>query len=126
MKLKVLKAVAYLPFATPAGTLVTTVGYNVETGIFAQFDAEMLPLIPAAPSQAELVDALKTLWKPWSGFRFATDNDRAAMLAAIFTAVCRPALSTAPAFFFDAPVQGSGKTKCAAALAVLTRARRAA
>lgn len=122
--MKVLKAVAYLPFATPAGTLVTNVGYDARTGIFAQFDTEMLPSIPTAPTQTELVVAMRTLWLPWSGYKFSTHNDRAAMLAAIFTAVCRPALNTAPAFFFDAPVQGSGKTKCAAALAVLTRGKR--
>lgn len=124
MKLKPLKSIAYLPFATPDGALVTNPGYDAKTGIFAEFASDALKPIPAAPSKNELVVALQTMWSPWSGYRFASDNDYAAMLSAIFTAVCRPALSIAPAYFFDAPVQASGKTKCAAALAALTRGKR--
>jgi hypothetical protein len=43
-------------------------------------------------------------------FHFVSDTDRAAALAAIFTAVVRPTLAYAPAFHVRAPVFGSGKT----------------
>lgn len=123
MKLKPLKAIAYLPFATPEGDLVTNVGYDVKTCIFTEVDSEGMKPVSEAPSNDELIAALKTMWVPWSGYRFATANDYASMVSAIITAVCRPALRIAPAYFFDAPVQGSGKTKCASALATLTRGK---
>ena len=46
------------------------------------------------------------------------------MLSAICAAVCRPALDLSPGYFFDAPVQASGKTRCAGALGALIRNRR--
>src|SRR5690348_6958292 len=45
-----------------------------------------------------------------SQFRFVAAIDKAAALAAIFTAVVRPTLPHAPAFHVRAPVFGSGKT----------------
>jgi putative DNA primase/helicase len=122
--IKPLKAMAYLPFATVEGSMVTTPGYDPTTNIFAEFAGEELRAIPAMPSKKELAAALQTAFLPWKGYRFATDNDNAAMLSAIITTVCRPALTVSPAFFVDAPVQGSGKTKCAAALAALASGKR--
>jgi hypothetical protein len=124
LKLKQLKSIANLPFATPAGDLVTNAGYDVKTCIFGEFASDEVTAIPAAPRKEDLIKALQAMWEPWAGYRFASGTDRAAMLSAIFTAVCRPALNIAPAYFFDAPVQASGKTKCAAALAALTRGKR--
>ena len=43
-------------------------------------------------------------------FHFPSETDKAAALAAIFTAVVRPTLAHAPAFHVRAPVYGSGKT----------------
>jgi hypothetical protein len=122
--MKVLKATVNLPYATPDGAIVTTPGYNTATGIWASIKPDTVVAIPEKPSDSAIVSALMTLWKPWSGYRFATDIDRAAMMAAIITAVCRAALGIAPGFFFDAPVQASGKTKCAGALGVLMRGKR--
>jgi hypothetical protein len=45
-----------------------------------------------------------------SEFHFVAAADKAAALAAIFTAVVRPTLPYAPAFHVHAPVFGSGKT----------------
>lgn len=122
--MKRLKSIAHLPFATPDGALVTKVGYDMKTSIFADFASDALLAIPENPSHEQLVQALQTMVGPWAGYILATNHDRAAMVSAIITAVCRPALDISPAYFFDAPVQGSGKTKFAAALAALTRGKR--
>ena len=61
-----------------------------------------------------------TVWDVFETFPFVDSIDRAVHLAAIFTAAVRPMISTAPAFAYDAPVQGSGKTllaRCDGALA---------
>lgn len=122
--MKELKAMVSLPYARPDGVLVNAPGYDDVTGIYADFAIDDHLPVPKAPTTAQVVEALTTLWKPWSGYNFATANDRAAMLAAIITAVCRPALSISPGFFFDAPVQASGKTKCASALGAVIRGKR--
>lgn len=77
------------------------------------------PEIPEQPTATEVVEALRTLWEPWSAYIWASPADRAGMLSAIFTTVLRPAMRTAPGVFLDAPVQGSGKTKAALALGAL-------
>lgn len=122
--MKELKAMVSLPYVRPDGKLVDIPGFDEVTGVYADFPVDAMPRVPDTPTLAELEEAIKILWKPWSGYRFATDNDRAGMFAAIVTAICRPALTTSPGFFFDAPVQASGKTKCAGALGALIRCRR--
>jgi hypothetical protein len=44
-------------------------------------------------------------------------------LAAILTAAVRPTLPTSPAFAYDAPVQGSGKTLLARCVGILTEGK---
>ncbi|MBT9527084.1 MAG: hypothetical protein IV105_17645 [Rhizobacter sp.] len=124
MKTKELKALSLLPFARADGSLVTSCGFDERTGVYAHFEAEGLPPVPVAPTTAEVVEALRTMWGPWSGYLFASDADRGAMLSAIITAVCRPALDIAPGYWWEAPVQGSGKTRAAGALGALMRNKR--
>ncbi len=111
-------SVTRLPYATANRRIVTQPGFDAETGIYNLMEQnECLPVGPT--TRAALIEALRTLWRPWANYKFASDADRAAMFAAIFTAVLRPAMTTAPGIFFDAPVQGSGKTKAALALGAL-------
>lgn len=117
-----LSGVVSLPFASPRG-LVERVGYDAATGIFCDFDPTQLDGVPVRPERAELVDALRTLWGPWSAFPFAADDDRAAMLAAVLTALCRPGLDRTPGVLFEAPCQASGKTLAAESIASLMLGR---
>jgi len=110
-----LKGLTSLPYATADRSIVLQPGYDTTTGIYNTMTATP-ETVPDAPTRKDLVAALRTLYRPWSEYQFATDADRAAMLAAIFTAVLRPAMSLAPGAFFDAPTRGSGKTKAALAL----------
>jgi hypothetical protein len=66
---------------------------------------------------------VKQLWKPYRKFPFARPFDRGVALAALLTAIERPILETAPAFGYDAPCAGTGKTKLATATSTLTGKR---
>jgi hypothetical protein len=113
-----LQSVTNLPYATPNRRLVTQPGFDAETGIYnVMVNGETG--MSDSPTRETCIDALRTIWAPWSDYRWASDTDRGGMLAAIFTAVLRPAMATAPGVFFDAPVQASGKTKAALALGAL-------
>jgi hypothetical protein len=113
-----LESVTGLPYATADGCEVLSPGYFERTGVFNTMQAD-IPDIALRPAKADVLEALKTLFAPWSNFQWASPADRAGMVSAIFTAILRPAMQTAPGFFFDAPVQGSGKTKAALALGAL-------
>lgn len=125
MGIKELKARVSLPYACVDGRIVQVPGYDALSGVFADFAPDAFEPVPVSPTCSEVVEALRTLWKPWSLFKFATAHDRAAMLSAIFTAVCRCSLDIAPGYLADAPTQGSGKTKSMAALGALIRGSRA-
>jgi hypothetical protein len=122
--MKSLKALCHLPFVTASGEIVSTSGFHEETGIYANFDNEALLPIPDAPNLDEIINAIQTALQPWSGYRFASPEDRAAMLAAVITAICRPALAICPGFFADAPIQSAGKSKLAAAIGALGKGQR--
>lgn len=114
-----------MPYACADGRIVQVPGFDALTGVFADFAPDAFELVPVSPTRGEVVEALCTLWQPWSLFKFTTAHDRAAMLSAIFTAVCRCSLDIAPGYLADAPTQGSGKTKSMAALGALIRGSRA-
>lgn len=125
MSIKELKARTSLPFACPDGRIVQVPGYDAQTGVFADFPHDAFAPVPPSPTRLEVVEAIRTLWGPWSLFPFANLHDRAAMLSAIFTATCRCALDLAPGYLTDGSVQGAGKTKAASALGALIRGSRA-
>src|SRR6185295_5484370 len=83
-------------------------GYDRTTQRFGVFDARHFalpdPALDAARAALALLEELLT------EFHFVAATDKAAALAAIFTAVVRPTLPHAPAFHVRAPVFGSGKT----------------
>ena len=110
------------PFATPDG-VVDRVGRDAASRVFADFDPGELEGVPVRPGRAALVGALRTLWGPWSAFPFAGEHDRAGMLGAIFTVLCRPGLDIAPGVLIEAPAQGSGKTLIAESLGALMLGR---
>jgi hypothetical protein len=121
--LEQLKACTSHPYARADGSIVDTPGFDTLTKIYANFLPDACKPIPLNPSEQDVLEALQALWRPWRKFPFASDTDRGAMLAAIFTTICRPSLTTAPAFFIDAPVQGSGKSYIAQALGALSNGR---
>ncbi len=95
-------------FRETDGELITHPGYDKEAQRFGVFDARQF-VIPE-PTNEAAQKALTLLEELLVEFHFVADTDRAAALAAIFTAVVRPTLPYAPGFHVRAPVFGSGKT----------------
>jgi len=62
------------------------------------------------PAEGQRERAWSTFWRPFSEFPFASRFDRGVMAATILTALMRHLFPTAPAFSFEAPTAGSGKT----------------
>jgi hypothetical protein len=117
--LKQLDAVVSMPLMRRDGTLMQRSGYDPDTRLLLDLSEPAQP-VPEYPTADELAAALARLWEPFAGFPFVGPTDRAVYLAALFTAVQRPILETAPAFAFDAPRQGTGKTllgECAGVIA---------
>jgi hypothetical protein len=107
--LPALAGVARQPyFRESDGELVRQAGYDKTANRFGVFDARHFvipePTVDAARTALALLEELLT------EFHFVAPNDKAAALAAIFTAVVRPTLPHAPAVHVRAPVFGSGKT----------------
>ena len=122
--MKNLNSLVTLPFFTSSG-VITRPGYDEATETYADFDPDLMDDFPLNPTRAELVSALRQIWRPFCAFKFATAADRGAMLAAIIGALARPGLALAPGVLFDAPCPGSGKTLCAQAVGAIGLGRRA-
>jgi len=95
-------------FRESDGLLITAAGYDKDSRRFGVFDARQFVISEPTPDAARA--ALALLEELLTEFRFVAATDRAAALAAIFTAVVRPMLAYAPGFHVRAPVFGSGKT----------------
>lgn len=95
-------------FRESDGELINQPGYDERSQRFAVFDERQFDI--PRPTEAAARAAMASLEELISEFHFVTAADKAAALAAIFTAVVRPTLAHAPAFHVRAPVFGSGKT----------------
>lgn len=117
-RLKKLAAAVDMPLIRPDGSLLNKPGYDEKTQILLDIldPAE----IPQEPTITQCAEALSRLMIPFSEFPICSETDEAVFLAAVFTAVSRPALDMAPAFGIDAPVQGTGKTLLARCLSILS------
>src|ERR1019366_7654956 len=108
--LRVLDAVICDPVMRPDGSILDAPGYSEADLVLFVSDEGDPPRIPQVPTDAEVRAAFAELWRPFAEFPYAHDAARGVMLAALLTAVTRPTLPTAPAFAFDAPKAGSGKS----------------
>lgn len=106
------------PTLRPDGSLLATPGFDTGTGLLLLEGS--YPAVSLSPSRAALAAAWETLWHPFREFPYVTPDDRAVTVAAILTAIVRRTLPLAPAFSFDAPVAGSGKTILATCIAAIT------
>lgn len=117
---KPLHAVITAPTLRKDGTVLSYPGYDSASGLFLDIEEDAVIPVPVTPTDEQARKALETLWFPFANFPFVDNLAKAAHLAALLTAAVRASLPTAPAFGYDAPVQGSGKTllaQCVAALA---------
>lgn len=104
-----LSGVARQPyFRESDGVLVSEAGYDAMSHRFGVFDARKFvtptPTENAAHAALDLLEALLV------EFSFEAPIDKAAAIAAMFTAVVRPSVAHAPAFHVKASTFGSGKS----------------
>lgn len=118
MGLKPLKGRIDTPVLTSEDRLVSTTGYDAQTQLYLFNGKESF--LPDRVSREEALSALESFMYPFKDFPFETPSDRSVCLAAALTAISRPVLDTAPAFAFDAPRQGTGKTYLARCIALLS------
>lgn len=110
-----IKAAVPMPTARPDGSVITEQGLDVATGLYLLGQ----PIRdPRALAGAELEACKARVWAPFREFPFANDAARGTLVAALLTAVVRPALDTAPAFLVNAQVHGTGKTLLSEALMI--------
>lgn len=107
--LPVLRGIARQPHLRDDGTVVSASGYDKLTGRFGVFDARQYR-IPDRPTREDALAALALLEGLLEEVAFDTDTDKAAAVAAMLTAACRPSLPTAPGFHVAAHTIGSGKS----------------
>ena len=119
-----LTGVVSAPTMMPSGRIISVPGYDPETGLLFLDNRQVtLPKIINRPNNTEIQAAYEELWYPVKDFPCDSDASRSCLLAALLTSVVRSCLPTAPAFGFDAPTQGSGKTKLAQCVAALGTGR---
>lgn len=115
-----LTGIVTAPTMTGEGRIIETDGHDTGTGLFLDFaDASRWPRIPEAPTDDDVLEAVRTLWHPFREFPFETQADRSGYFAALLTAAVRQILPKAPGFLIDSPTAGSGKTFLAKCLAVM-------
>ncbi len=119
--MKQLSAIVTAPTIRPDGSTLCTPGYDARTSLLVSL-RDRIDINPA-PSRDDVRKALEELMYPFQGFPLVDRYARGGLLAALLSAVVRPALLTAPAFAMDAPVQGSGKTLLASCTAALATGR---
>lgn len=117
--LKPLRGLLNVPSVRADGSLLKASGYDPQSQLYLTAEVETFPDIPNQPSRADALEALETIWAPFSEFPFVDDASRGAMLAGILTCVIRPSLPKAPMFHSDAPTVGAGKTLLLEALGLL-------
>jgi hypothetical protein len=118
--LKKLMGVVTAPTLRPDGSILDAEGYDEKTQLILDPSVDVIP-VPNNPTRQQALAAIETLLFPFENFPFCTNLDRAVLLAALLTAAVRPALSVAPGFGFDAPIQGSGKTLLAQCIGIIVQ-----
>jgi len=107
--LPILNGIARHPYLRKNGSLVSTAGYDTETGMFGVFDAREFN-VPEVPTREDAVEALNLLLELLTEFSFKTEYDKSAAISAIITATVRQSIGLAPMFHVSAPQIASGKS----------------
>lgn len=107
-----LTGVVDVPVVRRDGSVLCADGWDKESGLLVQAGGAYDGLLDGAQEMTrdEALECVEVLMRPFRGFPLTGADSRGALLAAVLTAVVRPALDTAPGFALDAPSPGSGKT----------------
>lgn len=108
-----IEAVAETPVFRPDGTILDTPGYDRQTGIFYEPNADYPP-IPNEPTLDDARNALLVLLDVVDEFPWQKDEHVSAWLALLLTPFARPAIEGAIPFgLLDKNVNGAGATMLA-------------
>ena len=119
-----LEAIVHVPTIRPDGSLITTEGYDDDTGLYLDLGAVQYPPIPQAPSLDNARDAMTTLKDPLCDVPFADPCHLSATLAMTLTLICRHfVLSSIPLGGITAHGQGAGKGLLATVIALIGTGR---
>lgn len=120
-----LRGVLESPTLRPDGSILEAPGYDRATGLLL-LDHHP-PTVPPYPDLDDARSAIERLDRPLADFPFLATSDRAAVLAAALTVVCRPTISgPVPAFVIRAPMPGTGKSLLVDVVSMIATGRRAA
>ena len=114
-----LEAVCTAPILRLDGSVLDTPGHDEKTGLLYVTTEVNPPTVPQAPTVDDALDALAFLWRPFRDFPAVDPVSVGVLISALLSAAMRPSLRTCPAYGFDAPAAGTGKTliaKCVAAI----------
>ncbi len=116
------------PVLWPDGTVLNRPGYDPETGLlYVPAPGFEMPPVPKTPTDEQVVEARRIIEETLEGFAFSDDASFANAVAALVTAVVRPAIAgPAPFLVLDSPGLGEGKSSLASTVAVVATGRPAA
>lgn len=118
-----LAGIIYAPTLRPDGSVINHPGYDIQTGLYADFNADDFVPIPDNPSRYDAIEAIEILKKPLSGFPFVAESDLSTAIAAILTALTRHTVDNSPLFLCTSPKMGSGKGLLVNAIAQIATGR---
>ena len=124
-KLPVLAGIIDAPTLRPDGSILSSPGYDQETGLLLVTDGTAFPSVPDQPTKVEAIAALRVLSTLVANFPFVDAASQAVALSAILTACIRSSLPAAPMHAFSAPTAGSGKSKLVDIASVIATGREA-
>jgi hypothetical protein len=105
-----LDGVTSTPYLDAAGNLVASDGYHPGSRLVLRMEGLTLPQVSDKPTRTQVAKATRLLTGDWLGdFPFATDADRANLVAELLTLTGREMFPLAPMFVHDASTSGSGK-----------------
>lgn len=118
--LPTLRGIIGTPAFAADGTLDLTPGYQPSTGLYYEPSGDPIPQVPASPDATDVRRAKVILQDLLCDFPFPDDASIAHATSIPITGVVREMISgPTPAFVFDAPTPGSGKTLLAGCLGLI-------
>lgn len=116
-QLPTLRGIAAVPVLLPDGRVISTRGYNTDTGLWVDWRGGELT-VPDNVTRADALAALRRVSQLVETFPFVNPAlDGTVAIAALMAGGLRPAMAKCPAFAFGSPSPGSGKTTLAKVIA---------
>lgn len=120
-----LRAVMHSPVFAPGGALAAREGFNPDAAVYLDLGGFQVPEVPEAPGPEDLARARALILDELLGdFPFKDEASRAHAVALGLLPFVRPMINgPTPLHLVSAPVYGSGKTKLAKVLSLISTGR---